>query len=71
MPTVTCLAVARRSVFGSLKRASVATGIPRSTLQKAESGRHVNERTRHKIEQNFGESLERLQEPFLGDVVAA
>jgi hypothetical protein len=62
------LAVARRLAYGSLERAARETGIPRSTQQKAEAGGTLADRTRHRIEQAYGKTLEALQEPFLEEL---
>jgi hypothetical protein len=65
---LTCLTIVRRRIFGSLDNAARATGIPRSTLQKAESGRPLSAPTRSRIERIYRVPLEELQKPFLGDL---
>ena len=71
MQRISCLAVARRTAYGSLTVAARQSGVPRSTQQRAEAGRSVSTRTRRQIEGTYGARLEDLQKPFLGNVVGS
>jgi hypothetical protein len=69
MSRISCLAIARRTAYGSLESAGRRSGVPRSTQQRAEAGQSVSTRTRCLIEKLYGAALEDLQKPFLDHVV--
>ncbi|MGA9018020.1 MAG: hypothetical protein WB438_03675 [Candidatus Cybelea sp.] len=68
---LSCLAVARRQAYGSLETAAQQTGVPRSTMQRAEAGQSVSRRIRQQIQATFGAPLEDLQKVFLASIIGS
>lgn len=68
---LSCLAIARRQAYGSLETAAQQTGVPRSTMGRAEIGQSVSPRIRRRIEATFGAPLEDLQKVFLAGIVGS
>ena len=66
---ITRLQVVRRTAFGPLTAAEEKTGVPRSTMQRAEAGQSVSPRIRRRIEAVYGAPLEDLQKLFLGSII--
>ena len=64
MKTVTCLAAARRTLFGSLEAAARKAGFSHTTQHRAETGRAVSDKVRRRIERLYRAPLEDLQRPL-------